>query len=281
MKRFCFRFDVDTHLCISKGMPNLLRLADELDVRFTFFVNMGRGVSRLDCLRGRTSRGRGPMTAKLSNLQKLGLSGFLTAAILNPRVGVAHLDTLRSAHAAGHEIGLHGGMNHATWLNHGALWSADRIRRELAPALDILRQSGIPMPRGFASPGWQGSDSLEEALESLGFIYVADTHDPDAQTVMPVHPDFRLLAIPTNLSGEPDGVGYLENMRAEGWNDARVLDTFSRQLADRHLAVAYDHPYYAGIAELELIRRMICIARDQGYNITTLDDIIRPAEVCL
>ncbi len=21
MKRFCFRFDVDTHLCISKGMP--------------------------------------------------------------------------------------------------------------------------------------------------------------------------------------------------------------------------------------------------------------------
>lgn len=280
MKRFCFRFDVDTHLCTSKGMPNLLRLADELDVRFTFFVNMGRGVSRLDCLRGRTSRERGPMTAKLSNLQKLGLSGFLTAAILNPRVGAAHLDTLRAAHAAGHEIGLHGGMNHATWLNHSTRWSADRIRRELAPALDILHHSGIPMPRGFSSPGWQGSDSLEEALESLGFIYVADTHDPAAQAIMPVRPDSRLLAIPTNLSGEPDGVGYLEHMRAVGMTETQILDTFSQQLKDRPLAIAYDHPYYAGVAELDVIRRMICIARDQEYRITTLDDIIRPAEVC-
>lgn len=280
MKRFCFRFDVDTHLCISKGMPNLLRLADELEVRFTFFVNMGRAISRLDYLRNRTSQGHGGTTAKLSNLKKLGMSGFLTAAILNPRVGAPHLDTIRAAHAAGHEIGLHGGSNHATWQNHGARWCVGRIRREITPALDILRQSGIPMPRGFASPGWQGSDNLHEALEALGFRYVADIHDPDAREVALVRPDLGLLAMTTNLCGEPDGVGYLEHMRAEGLNDAQALDTFARQLESRPLAIAYDHPYYAGVAELELIRQMIRIARDRGYEITTLENIIQHAEVC-
>lgn len=280
VKRFCFRFDVDTHLCISKGMPNLLRLADELDVRFTFFVNMGRAISRLDYLRDKTSRGPGRTTAKLSNLRKLGLSGFLTAAILNPRVGAPHLDTIRAAHARGHEIGLHGGTNHATWLNHGARWPAARIRREITLALDFLRQSGIPMPRGFASPGWQGSDNLHAALEALGFCYVADVHDPEAQELKPVQPNLRLLAIPTNLCGEPDGVGYLEHMQAEGLSDAQALDTFSRQLGDRHLAIAFDHPYYAGVAKLELIRRMIHIARDRGHEITTLERIIQHTEVC-
>lgn len=280
MKRFCFRFDVDTHLCISKGMPNLLRLADELDVRFTFFVNMGRAISRLDYLRNRTTHGHGGTTAKLSTLKKLGVSGFLTAAILNPRVGAPHLDTIRAAHAAGHEIGLHGGSNHATWQNHGAHWPTSRIRREITLALDILRQSGIPMPCGFASPGWQGSDNLHEALQALGFRYVADIHDPAAREVAPVRPDLRLLAVPTNLCGEPDGVGYLEHMRAEGLDDVQALDTFAEQLAGRRLAVAYDHPYYAGVAELELIRRMIHVARDRGYEITTIENIIQKAEVC-
>ncbi len=86
--------------------------------------------------------------------------------------------------------------------------------------------------------------------------------------------------MPTNLCGEPDGVGYLEHMRAEGLDDAQAFITFSRQLEDRRLAVAYDHPYYAGVAELELIGRMIHMARDRGYEISTLENTIQHAEVC-
>lgn len=39
-KTFSFRFNVDTHLCARKGVPNLIALADKLDVRFAFFFNM-------------------------------------------------------------------------------------------------------------------------------------------------------------------------------------------------------------------------------------------------
>ena len=42
MKLCCFRFDADTHVCVSVGIPRLVELGNRLGARFTFFVNMGR-----------------------------------------------------------------------------------------------------------------------------------------------------------------------------------------------------------------------------------------------
>ena len=51
MKYIAFRFDIDTHKCIQVGVPNLIRLATELDTPFTFFINMGRGTSRRNVIK--------------------------------------------------------------------------------------------------------------------------------------------------------------------------------------------------------------------------------------
>ena len=40
------RFDIDTHKCIRDGVPNLLEISEERNVRFTFFLNAGRAISR-------------------------------------------------------------------------------------------------------------------------------------------------------------------------------------------------------------------------------------------
>lgn len=282
MKYFCFRFDVDTHVCIREGMPNLLRLADELNVRFTFFVNMGKGISRIDYLRNKLSykHRRNGTTPKLSNLKKLGLSGFLSAAIANPRVGGAHPEVLRSAHAAGHEIGLHGGSNHAVWINHAARWPREKLHREVELALGELVQAGVPLPDGFASPGWQGSDALNAALEALGFQYVADIHDADTEDVVSAGTGLNLRTIPTNICSEPDGVGYIEHLRARRLNDSEIIADFARRLERRNnLAVVYDHPYYAGIAELDIVRQLVQVAEAQGFKVGRLCDVMQTAEV--
>ena len=282
MKYFCFRFDVDTHLCIRKGMPNLLRLADELNVRFTFFVNMGKAISRIDYLRISLTSGRRPngTTPKLSNLKKLGLPGFLTAAIVSPRVGGAHAELLCGAHGAGHEIGLHGGANHAVWHNHAAQWPREKLHREVKLALGELVHAGVAAPQGFASPGWQGSGKLNIALETLGFKYVADTHDADTEDVVSAGAGLNLRAVPTNICGEPDGVGYIEHLRARGLNDTEIVSDFSKRLERRNnLAVVYDHPYYAGIAELAIVRQLIEVAQAQGFKVGRLCDVLQAAEV--
>ena len=86
MKYFCFRFDVDTHRCLDRGVPNLIKLGKELEVPFTFFVNMGRAVSRMNYFR-KIFKKNSVGVAKLSNLDKLGLRDFFIASILNPKVG--------------------------------------------------------------------------------------------------------------------------------------------------------------------------------------------------
>ena len=104
-KLFCFRFDVDTHRCIRHGMPALSTLARRLDAPFTFFVNMGRAVSRsaaLGSLISASVPSAVPDAAKYSARTKLGWRGYLEAAILNPKVGGAAHDVIRQAHGAGH-----------------------------------------------------------------------------------------------------------------------------------------------------------------------------------
>ena len=39
------RFDIDTITCLEQGVPELLSIAKEEDIRFSFFVNMGKAVS--------------------------------------------------------------------------------------------------------------------------------------------------------------------------------------------------------------------------------------------
>ena len=46
MNKLAFRFDIDTHKCIRDDVPNLLEISEERDVKFTFFLNSGRAISR-------------------------------------------------------------------------------------------------------------------------------------------------------------------------------------------------------------------------------------------
>ena len=154
-KLFSFRFDVDTHRCVRRGVPALSVLGHRLDARFTFFVNMGRAVSRTAILLRFLSGSDPNEAAKYSARTKLGLRGYLEAALLNPEVGAGAPGVIREAHRAGHEIGLHGGRNHAVWQRQAAGWKRARLEAEVDAVLPVLADllEG-QSPAGFASPGW-------------------------------------------------------------------------------------------------------------------------------
>ena len=282
MKYISFRFDVDTHKCIQAGIPNLIHLAKELDVPFTFFINMGRGTSRRSFIKKIFSPGNGSTassTKKLSNLNKLGLWDYLVMALANPRVGASHPDIIQALDAAGHEVGLHGGSNHGRWQNESRDWEKQKLLGEINPALDSLVRWLGKKPVGFSSPGWQGSDELYGILESLGFLYVADAHGESIKSITHVQAVSNLLQVPTNILGEPGGIAYLENLRARGMDDQAILKDFSSQLDRRSLAVVYDHPYYAGIRELRMLVAMVGLARSKGFQVVTLETLVKSSNI--
>jgi peptidoglycan/xylan/chitin deacetylase (PgdA/CDA1 family) len=272
MKYFCFRFDVDTPKCIKKGVPNLISLSKKLDVPFTFFINMGRGTSRWSFIKKIIPFGSKSIphtTFKLSNLKKLGLWDYFIMALFNPQVGNSHPHIIKSLKKAGHEVGLHGGSNHGEWQNESHSWGNQKIFKEIIPALNSLTKFLGERPLGFSSPGWCGSNDLNTILESLDFYYVADAHGENLKTITYAQNASNLLQIPTNILGN-GGVAYLENLRAKKMDDQAILNDFSSKLEKRTFAVLYDHPYYAGIQELPMLKMLINIVKSKGFQIVTL-----------
>lgn len=273
----CLRFDVDTHRCIRTGVPNLLDLSARIDVPLTFFVNMGRAVSRAHLVR-RLIRGApaAPDAAeKLAARAKLGPWDALVAALLNPPVGAGSPRILDAVHAGGHELGLHGGTNHAAWQADARSWSSHRLEEEISGALGQLVAETGRRPRGFASPGWNSPEGLAPLLEELGFRYVADAHGAHRPALSRPAGCRRLLSVRTNLSGEPGGVAYLEHLRARGLDDQAIREDFRQRLGSAgRLAVLYDHPYFAGIHELSLIEELVDVATDAGFRVVALREAV-------
>jgi len=275
-KLFSVRFDVDTHRCVREGMPALARLGRDLGAPFTFFVNMGRAVSRATFIRRalgiRGARGREQVAAKLSARSKLGTGGYLYAALANPPVGSGAANVVREAATLGHEIGLHGGRNHAVWQDQASGWTRTRVEAEIDAVLPELKAllDGTA-PAGFASPGWSTHPELPAVLAERGFAYLADLHGPTPGSPHDEANAGPLQNVRTQLTGEPGGVAYLEHLRALGLTDAALEERFLRDLerSGDH-AVVYDHPYFAGISELALVSRMVELARGLGYEVVPL-----------
>lgn len=278
-KLFCFRFDVDTESCIRIGMPRLMELAKKLDVRFTFFVNMGRAVSRRASLVflvkrffDQSQRRNPEPVSKLSSVTKLGMTEFLKTALLNPRVGLSHIPVIRHAKSRGHEIGLHGGRNHGEWMKEIHKWPAARIHHEVETGLQWLHRASIGNPKSFSSPGWQSDERLGSILSNLGFTNICDHYGENSPAAI-VDRQIGIVKIGTNLVGEPGGVGYLEWHRAKGHDDHQILEHVGAILKGKNIAIVYDHPVFAGIKDIAMVEKIIRYVRSMGYAITTIGDI--------
>lgn len=274
MKYFCFRFDVDTHKCLKEGVPNLLKLGKKLHIKFTFFINFGQALDHREFIKERILNLKQSSPANsLSAFAKLGLWDSLVLTLFNPYIGKNNLSIIQNILKSNHEIGLHGGKNHETWLRNAKKWPKKTIKKEIVWGHNILKSifSGKSVC-GFASPGFNGSSKINKILHELGFSYVADIHS--GKPVERISIVNKLKQIPTNITGEPGGVGYIEYCRALGMTDLEILEDFEKKLQKRkRLAVVYDHPYYAGTKELNLVEQMIKLVKKLGYKIVTMEEI--------
>ncbi len=269
-KWLILRFDIDTHLCMARGVPALLDLAQQLEVKLNFFVNMGRAVSRWQTLKQFWQSTHTPTAAKLSNLKRLGKYGYLQAALLNPLVGKAYPHILQRIIDEGHHLGLHGGQNHALWQRNAHNWTQSKINDEIHWGIKQLHQAGIEQINSFASPGWNNSAYLPQILIENGFTIVADLHGEQYQHIEILQD--KLISIPTNLLGEPGGVGYVEHLRVYYQTDTAMINRFITDLQKHsQLAVLYDHPVYAGIQEINFMYFLINTAKEQGFKIINFD----------
>ncbi|MGC4008004.1 MAG: hypothetical protein QM805_02795 [Pseudomonas sp.] len=236
--------DIDTTVC-ARRLDEVVALGESLGVRFTIFANMGRSVSLPAALRRRlvgkhATQPSAAMPAKLSIRSKIGWLGILESVFLNPELHRLSGDALQRARQCGHEVGLHGGLNHSLWHFAASSMSADEMRRFLMPAVNRYRQllaGGESF--GFSSPGFSVSEMAYELLADAGCGYLSDFIDPQGAIV---RRECGLPDIPVTLSAAKT-VDFLESYVASGecWSMEHAI---AQSIGVSGFGVYYSHPCF-------------------------------------
>ncbi len=281
---FAFRLDVDSLVCIERGIPKLLDLGERHGVRFTFFVNMGRSFSwrhtTANALRRRRWNGRGRAGGtdsqepyKLPVTRKLGRGGTLRTALFNPRLGRTYRSALDLLHREGHELGLHGGSDHPAWQYRLDELGDDGLERLFRPAFEEFRDR-YGRPRGFASPGFRHNRAVLDLLDDEGFEYASDMAGevpfrPERRGGTSRHAHFQ---VPVNVIGERR-VPVIEQGLARGHRDDRIVRDALDRIRARPFALMYGHPYVEGVHIRPLAAVLSEVAGD--YDVVTVREYLR------
>jgi peptidoglycan/xylan/chitin deacetylase (PgdA/CDA1 family) len=274
-KYICFRFDIDTHICLKEGVPNLLEIFEAQDARCTFFVSMGKAFKRSYFISEKLNKAenskKDSKRESFSMPYKLGFFNSIFSMLLNPMIGAKYHKTLNKVIKKGNELGLHGGRNHATWERDSYKWTEKQLHNEIEYGLKQFEIKNLPKPISFASPCWKSPEKLDEILEKLNFKIVANQNT----TYNYLQKDNKNISqFPTNVIGENREIGFIENLRALDYSTEDILLKFSDQLDnEERFKMVFDHPFYAGRHELEMVAAMIRIAKEKGYIVDSLKNI--------
>ena len=148
-------------------------------------------------------------------------------------------------HSEGHELGLHGGVDHVIWQRSLGNLSKSEIDALLRPAYEEFR-GRYGAPRGFACPGFVHNAYVYELLDAYGFTYSSDELGEEPFHPSDGHRDYTHLQVPVNVMGESH-VPIVEQMLAMGHGDAAIVEACVDAIRARPFALMYGHPYVEGL----------------------------------
>ena len=246
---FCLRVDVESENCLIKGVPILLDLFNEYDIKVTFFLPMGP--DRL----GANFKVRSlPRYLHLDPLMKFGLKNLLHGLVLPPpNMGKRYSSEMRAIANYGHEVGLHG-YDHTRWAQSLRYVPDEEVQKLFIKGFEEYTKVFGKRPKAFASPEFVWTPATLEMLDQHQFLYGSDTKGS-----LPFWPKirgraFKTLQVPVTLPN-------LEELSHRGISDRKALMLLCKVLEKKirmgGLATLLIHPSYEGIWKKDLLLSLL------------------------
>jgi len=266
---FAFRWDVDHRVCITDGLPRIRAVCRDFGVPNTFFINLGRSTNLREWLGKGVTRSRAKLADRdaVHLIRKTGWPRFLVETALARPVGLSFVADLQALQTEGHELGLHGGMDHVVWSRRFHELSDQELSADVEKSYGyFVRHFG--RPTGFSSPGFYSDERVMLLLDRLGFQYNGDGIGGEPRRATVGDRALRHWTIPVTLSG-PRTIPFLEYHGAHGTPEAEVLGLLDEHLADHDEVILYGHPCYEGVRE-GVLRKVFARVVEHGFRFVTM-----------
>lgn len=252
------KIDVDTYQGMRLGVPRLLSLLREMDLRATFYLSIGpdaSGRAVLQLLKNPR------FLKKMVRTRAASLYGFRTALygtlLPSPKIALAFPELVRRILAEGHEAQFHA-WDHRRWQDELAVRPEGWIRDWFHRGIDGFEALTGKRPTSFGAPAWLIDDRALSIVRDLGFDYLSCTR---AKAPF-IHEGTGLVEIPSDLpSFEEMGIEEGERKILAG-------------LADGGMHVLPVHAEVEGGLMSENFVHLIRAVKKMGYRILPLKDLL-------
>jgi undecaprenyl phosphate-alpha-L-ara4FN deformylase len=192
------KIDIDTERGTQIGVPNLLKLFDELGIKATFLFalgpdNTGRAIKRI------FRPGFFQKISRTGVVQIYGLKTLLNGVLWpGPNIAKKHGSLMRDAARAGHEVGIHC-YDHIFWQDRLHDLKEPVVRQEVNKAHDAFKDVFGFAARTMGAAGWQASRHSLTAYDDHDLLYASDFRGKKAFFPQVKTRVFKTLQIPTTL----------------------------------------------------------------------------------
>jgi peptidoglycan/xylan/chitin deacetylase (PgdA/CDA1 family) len=269
---FSFRWDIDHRVCITDGLPRIRAVCRDFGVPNTFFVNLGRSTNLREWLGSGVARSKAKLADReaVHLIKKTGWPRFLIETALSRPVGLRFVPELHELQAEGHELGLHGGMDHVIWSRRfHQLPDAELIADVEESYAHFVRHFGRPV--GFSSPGFYSDERVMLLLDRLGFGYNGDGIGGEPHRATVGGEALRHWTIPVTLSG-PRTIPFLEFHGARGTPEPEVMRLLDQHLDANDEVILSGHPCYEGVRE-GVLRKVFARVVERGFRFVTMQTL--------
>jgi peptidoglycan/xylan/chitin deacetylase (PgdA/CDA1 family) len=233
---------------------------------------MGRSTNLLEWIGKGSARSKAKFADRdaVHLIKKTGWPRFLIETALARPVGLSFVPLLQALQAEGHELGLHGGMDHVVWSRRFHELPDHVLQADVEVSYGhFVRHFG--QPAGFSSPGFYSDERVMSLLDKLGFVYNGDAIGGEPRRATVGGREVRHWTIPVTLSG-PRTIPFLEYHGARGTAESEVLRQLNQHLDEHESVVLYGHPCYEGVRD-RILRQVFATVLERGFRFVTMQTL--------
>ncbi len=260
------KIDVDTERGTQIGVPNLLKLFDELGIKATFLFalgpdNTGRAIKRI------FRPGFFQKVSRTSVIQIYGLKTLLNGILWpGPNIAKKHAAIMREVARAGHEVGIHC-YDHIYWQDKLHKLKEPVVREEVNKAHDAFKEVFGFAAKTMGSAGWQASKHSLAAYDGHDLVYASDTRGQKAFYPKADKRVFKTLQIPTTLPTLDELLGRPE------YPLISMTEHYLNLIKPKQLNTFTLHAELEGMAYLNWFKEFLVECQKQDMKIVPIKNI--------